>query len=620
MRHLLLLLLICCATGGYAKNQFAGVDIQFVRINISVDPAVKYIKGVTTHHFGLKTRQDRFLPVLLELSSELKVQSVIHGTKTLRFNHQGDSIIIFPQEVWGANDSISVQYEGVPESSGFGSVVFSKYGDTPMFWTLSEPDGAKDWYPCRQVNTDKYDSVQVVVSCPERYRSASNGIIISDTINNGIRTTTWMHRHKIAFYLVAVAVSEYEVSQEYIHLNNGDSVLYVNYYFRNQADQARKRTAKLIPAFKMLCDTFGTYPFADEKYGQAQFLWGGGMENQTMTFLMGFDPSLMIHELAHQWFGNTITCSRWTDVWINEGFAEWCEGFAEEIGVGRSNDPVSWRRRKIFSAASKPLGSIYVRDTTDVWEIFDTRMTYDKGCMLLHMLRTELGDQMFFGLLKYYIKHSPYRFANASSQNFFNLVNDYSGKDYTWFFDQWYYGRGTPIYRILWEQNTDKLLNVKIEQRRSDSSMTFFRAIVPIMIQGTNGESVFVRINNTDENQYFSLEPGFNVDKIIFDPYADIISWGSTTKEEKLSDNSSVKVHHEGSQITITSSNPKSYRHYLIQTFKHRVMQSGKIGSDGRVVVDLRRIPAGDYYIALEGDKSYFAKKITVSKKGQQHK
>lgn len=615
MQRLVFLLLVFCATAVSAKNPFSWVDMQFVRIRLDVDPSVKYIKGVATHYFAVRSRQDRFLPLQFDLTSSLEVKSVMHGATVLNFNHKGDSLIIFPDDNWAYSDSVTVVYEGVPGDSGFGSVVFAKHGHTPVFWTLSEPNGSKDWHPCRQVNTDKYDSVQVIVSCPEKYRSASNGVILSDTVADGIRTTNWMHRHKIAFYLVAVAVSEYDVCQDYIHLNNGDSVLYVNYFFHDQAEHARKRALKLVPAFKMLCDSFGTYPFADEKYGQAQFLWGGGMENQTMTFLTGFAPSLMIHELAHQWFGNTITCSRWTDVWINEGFAEWCEGFAEEVGVGQNNNPVAWRRQKIYSAASKPLGSIYVRDTTDVWNIFDTRMTYDKGSMLLHMLRTELGDSTFFPLVKYYIKHSPHRFGNASSQDFFRLVNDFSGKDYTWFFDQWYYGRGTPIYRVLWQQNTDNLLNLKIVQRRSDTTMPVFRVKVPLMVVGDYGESLFVRVSNLTETQYLTLDPGFEVTNIVFDPYCDIVSWGSSTKEEKIADDAAVKIRHENTQIFVTVSKPKVYTRYLIKSFDLGTLQTGRIGNDGNATIDLRRIPEGEYYLALEGDGCYFSKRITVGKR-----
>ena len=616
MQRLVFLLLLFCATAvSAAKNPFSWVDMQFVRINLSVDPSVKYIKGVTTHYFAVKSRQDRFLPLQFDLASSLEVKNVMHGDNPLKFNHQGDSLIIYPDDTWSYSDSVKVIYEGVPSQSGLGSVTFSNHGNSPIFWTLSEPNGAKDWYPCRQVNTDKYDSVQVVVQCPEQYRAASNGVIVSETVKDGIRTTNWIHRHKIAFYLVAVAVSNYVVTQEYVHLNNGDSLLYVNYFYPERYEQNHRRAARLIPALKMLCDTFGVYPFVDEKYAQAQFGWGGGMENQTMTFVSEFSPSLMVHELAHQWFGNTITCSRWTDVWINEGFAEWCEGFAEERGVGQTNDPILWRKKKIYSAATKPLGSIYVTDTTDVWEIFDTRMTYDKGSMLLHMLRTELGDETFFNLLKYYIKYSRHRFANCSAEEFFRLVNDFSGIDYKWFFDQWFYGRGTPVYRVLWQQNVDNLLNLKIEQSRTDSTMAFFRAKVPVMIYGLNGESVFVRLNNTVENQFFTIDPGFQVANISFDPYADIVSWGSTTKEENLAADCTVKTRHENTQLFVNISKPKVYTRYLIKNFDLATVQSGKIPNDGNATIDLRRLSSGEYYISLEGADGYFSKRLSIGKK-----
>ena len=239
-------------------------------------------------------------------------------------------------------------------------------------------------------------------------------------------------------------------------------------------------------------------------------------------------------------------------------------------------------------------------------------MTYDKGSMLLHMLRTELGDPTFFGLIKYYIKHSRYREGNASSQDFFKLVNDFSGKDYTWFFDQWYYGRGTPVYRVLWQQNADNLLNIKLEQRRSDTTMAFFRAKVPLMLCGDNGESVFVRVNNNYENQYFTLDPGFEVSDIVFDPYADIVSWGSSTKNERLNDdNSSVRIRNEKDRVIVTMSNPKLYSNYFVRNFNSSTFLSGKVGNSGELSIDISKLRVGEYYISLDGEK-YWSGRIII--------
>ena len=608
------LIMMAYAVRADAKSVFADVDLSFVRIGLSVDPGVRFVSGNVTQCFSLKNRYSKNLPLLLLLNDSLKVTSVNNAGKDLLYSHKGDSLIIFPNDAWELYDSVNVVYSGVPESTGFGSVVFHKHEGVPIFWTMSCPYGAKDWFPCRQILTDKYDSVQVIVECPRQYRGVSNGAIVSDTVVGGKRITNWFHRHPCAFYLIAIAVTNYRDYQEYIKLSNGDSVLFVNYVFPERYEQCRKRTSKLIPAFKALCDTFGIYPFADEKYGQAQFLWSGGMEHQTITFISEFREHLMIHELAHQWFGNTITCSSWHDIWINEGFAEYCEGLTREMGVGHNSDPVGWRKSKIYSASANPYGSIYVNDTTQLWEIFDSRLTYDKGAMLLHMLRTEIGDNTFFNCLKYFVKYSRHRFGNASAQDFFTFVNEFSGQDYQWFFDQWYYGRGTPVYRVLWDQSDDKLLNIKIEQGRTDSTMGFFRAKIPLMICGSAGESVFVRVNNTIENQFFTIDPGFDVSAVVFDPYGDLLSWGSVTKEEKFTTDSGLKIRNRKGKLLVSVSNSEAFSNYFIKSFKLSTMASGKIGNDGRATIDLRRIPSGEYYIALEGD-GYCAKKVSVGKK-----
>ena len=145
--------------------------------------------------------------------------------------------------------------------------------------------------------------------------------------------------------------------------------------------------------------------------------------------------------------------------------------------------------------------------------------------------------------------------------------------------------------------------------------MAFFRAKVPVMIYGLNGESVFVRLNNTVENQFFTIDPGFQVANISFDPYADIVSWGSTTKEENLTADCTVKMRQENTQIFVNISKPKVYTRYLIKNLNHFTAQSGRIPNDGSFTIDLRRLRAGEYYISLEGAGVYCSKRLSVGKK-----
>ncbi len=126
---------------------------------------------------------------------------------------------------------------------------------------------------------------------------------------------------------------------------------------------------------------------------------------------------------------------------------------------------------------------------------------------------------------------------------------------------------------------------------------------------------MFVRLNNTVENQFFTIDPGFQVANISFDPYADIVSWGSTTKEENLAADCTVKTRHENTQLFVNISKPKVYTRYLIKNFDLATVQSGKIPNDGNATIDLRRLPAGEYYISLEGADGYFSKRLSIGNK-----
>ena len=235
--------------------------------------------------------------------------------------------------------------------------------------------------------------MDIYISTPLQYSSASNGMLISETVHDSIKTAHWRHRYPIAAYLVCLAVTNYQHFSMYTP-NGNDSIQTLVYVYPEELTDAQTYAPSVINCMKLYDSLFITYPFVKERYGMTQFNWGGGMEHQTMTFIHDFGFEIMAHELAHQWVGNMITLCDWHDIWLNEGFATYWTGLSYDF-LGHDVWWPIWKRNQINFITSQPAGSVYVSDTTDVNRTFDARLTYSKGAMLLHMLRMDPRRQRF---------------------------------------------------------------------------------------------------------------------------------------------------------------------------------------------------------------------------------
>ena len=190
-------------------------------------------------------------------------------------------------------------------------------------WSLSEPYGSRDWWPCKNGLDDKADSIDVFITNPIAYKAASNGILQSETpVSGGTKLLThWKHRYPIATYLICFAVTNYSVFNRSVNLSTGVLPMQT-FCYPEDSTSFSNGTINTLNAMQLFDTLFYLpYPFMNEKYGHVQFGWGGGMEHQTSTFVVSIDESLCAHELAHQWFGDKITCGSWKDIWLNEGFA-----------------------------------------------------------------------------------------------------------------------------------------------------------------------------------------------------------------------------------------------------------------------------------------------------------
>jgi aminopeptidase N len=497
----------------------SGYNVKWYRCYWKMDPNFDSIAGsVTTMFAPVAGPMDS---LVLDLNDALTVDSVIFHGSLLSFSHSSGLLEIpLPSPVAAeVLDSITVFYHGVPPGNGFGSFVQSEHNGVPEIWTLSEPYGASDWWPCKNDLTDKTDSVDIYIQTPSQYRSASNGILVSSDTIGGDVIYHWKHRYPIASYLICLGVTNYAHFLQQVPY--GSTTLNVeNFVYPEDSASAAQQTGSVISMIQLYDTLFGIYPFQNEKYGHAQFGWGGGMENQTMTFVTNFGFELIAHELGHQWFGDKVTCGSWSDIWLNEGFATYLSGLCYEHLL-----PQYWERFRevrVKSIISKPGGSVFCTDTTDINRIFDTRLSYAKGAMVLHQLRWILGDSVFFAALNNYLSDANVAYGFARTPDLQSHLENASGHDLTWYFDDWYTGQGYPSYTINWNQEADTL-SFAITQSQSDPSVTFFELPVQLEFKSSSHDTL-IRFTNTFSGQTFDVILPFTADSVIFDPGYNIIS------------------------------------------------------------------------------------------------
>ncbi len=504
-------------------------DVKYHRLELDVDPSQAQISGDITTYFEAK---EAMTEITFDLADNMTVSQVLQRGNSLAFAQNTDDELVITLPITqnqGVLDSLTISYSGNPISSGFGSFEQTTHAGDPIIWTLSEPYGAKGWWPCKQDLIDKIDSIDVHITTPEfnpsneAYVAVSNGLEISQSVTNSERVTHFKHGHPIPAYLIAIAVTNYEIYSHQVP-NNGNPFDIINYVYPESLVSAQASTEVTVDIMNIFTDLFEEYPFSDEKYGHAQFGWGGGMEHTTVSFMGSFSRGLIAHELAHQWFGNKITCGSWKDIWLNEGFATYLSGLVIENLDGEASFK-AWRQQKVNNITSQPSGAVYLtdQDTTSVNRIFSSRLSYNKGSMVLHMLRQKLGDTDFYQGLQDYLDTPDLAFDYAKTQDFNDVMEASTGENLDEFFNDWIYNQGYPSYNVNWNQNGNQL-KLTVSQTQSHNSVSFFEAGVPIRVVGTLGETLDLVLNNTTNNEQFFETVNFTIQDVIFDPDIHLIS------------------------------------------------------------------------------------------------
>lgn len=586
-------------------------DLQYQRIDISVNPTELFVEGTVTSHF---TPNQNISSIYFDLSDNLTVSEVkYHGvnlfftqlpTKEVRVNFSN----AIPANV---KDSLSIIYSGIPDSSQ-DAFNIDYHSSGPVLFTLSEPYGAQEWFPTKQSLNDKIEKVDMLITAPSNYSTASNGKLISETSVEGNKTRTfWQTKYPIPAYLIAIGVSNYVKSTETI---GATTFPFVNYVFPETANNG---TAMSNINWTKTCMTtfeqyFGPYPYLNEKYGHMEFTWGGGMEHATMSSMGTWSRRIVAHELAHQWFGDKVTCGKWNDIWINEGFATFGEHLANEKLLMNATQFRNYLQDQLSYITLYTDGSVYVSDD-DLWSmnaIFDGRLSYAKGGFVLRMIKWILGDELFYQSLRDYHNRPNLAYSYATTEDFAASLLQSTGRDFTGFFQDWIYGEGYPSYNIRWNQAADKRVGFIIGQTQSTNNVDFFELPLPIRINGTNGEVLNIVLNHTQNQQYFEEALNFTVSSIQFNRDLQIIEANSSVVRDN-----NLSLHELQTQKFAIYPNPvadvlhlKNSRQnepYQIFDMQGRLVKSGKASTE----INVSGFSKGVYVLSLDGSQLKFEKK-----------
>ena len=498
-------------------------DVKYYRTHWYINPAVDSIRGSVMTVF--KVIDSYFSEISFDMDTALHVDSIkYHGVQLYNYSFPdyGPILIKFPLvPLRNSIDSIEIFYHGQPNKQHRGFVQDFHQG-APIVWTLSEPYYANDWWPCKQDLDDKADSVDISVTVPKYCKAGSNGKLLEVIPTDTFLTYHWHHSYPITPYLVGITVSNYNEFSTWYKFDNNDSMPVLNYVFPEDEAQWKQDYWSINPALGIYSNLFGRYPFWKEKYGNAEFTFSGGQEHQTMSFIRNFGFSLVVHEMAHQWFGDKVTCNSWQDIWLNEGFATYCEVITNQIVLG--NDIyMAVKRSKRQGAFQFPDQSVSVLDTTSVDRIFSSATTYNKASMVLHMLRFMLGDTVFFKTLYDYVNDSSLAFSFAQTSDLRKHFEKNTGRSFVKFFDDWIYKTGYPTYTITRQQDAAMDLILNFNEIPYDPSVSHYEIpLMPVRIWA-GGKSTDMLLNVDSAQKKFIIPVGHIVDSIKIDMNEDIL-------------------------------------------------------------------------------------------------
>jgi Peptidase family M1 domain/Secretion system C-terminal sorting domain len=549
-------------------NNFNGdnIDIKFVRFNMFVDPAlaatdVNMLKGSVTTYFTTKLTNvqtikfdfyhDDAATPLRNIGDSIRYHGVKYNLSAA--NHPTDTLVVtLPSTIpaIGTLDSVTVYFHGnttqSASSRGYKKTAISTVN---IISTHSSGFFARQWWPCKHNMTDKIDSVEFLITAPSAYIAVANGLLKNGptppTDGSGNKTWHWKSNYLVAHYLIAMAVHPYVVYNSPSAIVSGTTVPIINYLTAGTNTATIKGNCDAMKGvIEHFSTLFGDYPFKNEKYGHVAYTFGGGMENQTASYIGtgAFTRSIMAHELAHQWWGDKVTCSKWNNIWVNESFARYAEIlYSEQFETAAL--AVTKRGTYKNSTAQSGTNTVYRYDVEVVTEadhtgkIFNSAMVYDKGSIIISMLRKLVGETNFFQALKNYLNDPLISYGYSTTEDVRRHFEAVSGRDLTAFFDDFIYSAGYPTYNVQWAYSaTAKKVGIQLNQTKTSSGTNAvagrFHTVLPIRLRKTTAPVKDTLIVVYDDGVAslgtLPFNVSFDVDAIEVDPDFESYAYNNT--------------------------------------------------------------------------------------------
>ncbi|MEU6999566.1 M1 family metallopeptidase [Nonomuraea sp. NPDC046570] len=421
---------------GFPLDGNGGYDVAHYHLKLGYDPATDHLTGVATVQAEATQRLSRFN---FDLAG-LKVDRIAVNGAAARFARDGDELTVIPGEPLRRGDSFTatVSYSGRPapikDSGNLGTYGFIPTPDGAF--VVCEPNGAKTWFPANDHPADKA-RFDFEVTVPAGLTVLANGEMTGTPRTSGGKTTySWREQHPMATYLATITLGRFELRQGRTRAGVANLAA-ADPKFRSSLDGVYTLSAEITDHWSTV---FGPYPFGSTGGVIDDFPTGYALENQTKPMYGGFAPEtgVIAHELAHQWFGNSLSIRRWKDLWLNEGFATYAEWL--------------WGEHKGKASAESVFKTYYGRPATDpMWsyppgnaqskDLFNQSI-YIRGAMTLHALRRRVGDETFFRLLKEWT--SAHEYGNVTTDQFVALAEKLSARRLGPLFDAWLFQPRRP--------------------------------------------------------------------------------------------------------------------------------------------------------------------------------